>query len=1294
VTGSAETQRSPGLEELLSRVSADRDELFKRVSAVHVFHPTGIPGVTPRDVIALLGRDINVVPLEVNRTAWSLRDDVRIEWLERHSAASALDAARSIPDRPLTSTQKILERWLEGKPPAPDEEGLDLVAFKRVTSWLSRVSWAASQAERLKGATAIAVRRADLEAVGGTFFGRSTECKNLRELAEGNTAHRVAVLDAVGGMGKSALIARVELDLDAWKPGCNVMLVHLDFDDPDVSLRGIGLLAALTRQLAQRMPDIFSSLLPELESLERETFDVEAESVQVKGSDRERLDSLGLYLVDAAQSRLRTALADKRFQRLFLVLDTVERAMRDDPFATNRGVEWLWHVIEPFPASMMLAGRSVPVPQCVRTVAQPMKLGELELDDARDLLVDRGVPSETAVALAKSLPRRPLTMRLAARAVLETGLDVDDPSVRDAIQRALIDGYLHLRVLNHVDESLRPLVHPGFALRRFTSQLILEVLGDIVRPVITRPEEAQELFQRMRLVSELISEEGRDGELVIREEVRRELLGLMLHDRREDVTKVHARAAEVLGRATDEIDQRESAYHLRVLSGREDPDATESVERALEAWENDTARTIESLLNARQLDDAKRLLAQREERSAGSPLFVLEARLHRLLGNPERAEESVARALATRRNPTEEDPLRRVRAWAAASNPDVQLAEVDLARETAYKLERVEAQLASLNDLAAILSPRRDSEGRRALWSLEDEIASLFDSVADETLREDRGLLSGCAAHLHRAARLRRAVRLGVLDRIRDPNMGGLAVLLRTLPTGEGGVREWLGDIARVETRNVDPYPAKEVANALGRVPTSLAKAAEVLLDSRGDERTVETVRELIARDTGDTGVRSPAVRLAAMKELEEFLRLHQQELPLWFADGATLLSLSITDVDPDLIVAAADRTGAFDALFDVLFRSTPGSVGELSLIRSRLMRQPAFQHFPHEEIIKLHGALVASGRLDIVFKALEGSALEDVLRPSDGDPTGTAVFDLLDVLVIANETERLGTVVPLQQVLERVQIIDISPEANKLIAEMIDEMSERSTGFRGARVQPSELEAVQGKVTPPPDFVFPAATFLKGARALSAIASLRVPLVTGGRIGIDALGKQHVAATAWLVTDDLLLTTFHGLNTDKPDEADLHARASASVVNFEGPSTSSSTIAVHGLVAYDESLDFALLRVDRSEREPLRVSLDLAPPDTPVLLPHLRASDFAVSIGKVIGRAEDTLHHSSASYAGAGGAPLCLSDWGVIGIHRGWVWASHAGKYGQATSMTAILNKLARDTPQIVEEIRGSTSV
>ncbi|QRN92901.1 hypothetical protein JRI60_27205 [Archangium violaceum] len=415
--------------------------------------------------------------------------------------------------------------------------------------------------------------------------------------------------------------------------------------------------------------------------------------------------------------------------------------------------------------------------------AKSLPLIELDEDSARELLRLNGLTdSEVIHALVSQLGGNPLTLKLAADVALhqEVGRDgISGLKTRRlflfSAREAIIQGQLYRRILDHIhDPKVRKLAHPGLTVRRITPEIIEQVLAGPCGLSLEGPQQAAALFSALQREVSLVSPAA-DGSLHHRTDVRRIMLDALRAEMPVRVSEIHENAISYYAGKQDLASRAEELYHRLALGQPAelvDPRWMKGVEQfllnavdevpvhvrpylatrlglelskevrvqaGLADWEHGVRRRCEVLLQRGNTEHALSLLGERRERTAGSPLYEIEARALMAENRAQEALEVVEQGLASAMPAAGEStvPLLLLRAELASSSGELALADESLrdASRLGQRLERPDVELEALVRRAQLEAVSPEQWRERV-----DALGAFLSSVPDELLRENRRL--------------------------------------------------------------------------------------------------------------------------------------------------------------------------------------------------------------------------------------------------------------------------------------------------------------------------------------------------------------------------------------------------------------------------------------------------------------------------------------------------------------------------------------------------------------------------
>ena len=618
---------------------------------------------------------------------------------------------------------------------------------------------------------------------------------------------------------------------------------------------------------------------------------------------------------------------------LLVVLDSFEQAQyRNSPYLRR-----IWDILgvlqNHYPMVRLVVSGRAPVEELSinQRPASYRRVAEFDPDARIGFLRSYGVKDpEIATVLGAHFGGNPLSLKLAAKIANREKWDTqwlnDVPTRRLWLLRISdlqIQARLYDRLLGSLhDQNVARLAHPGLVLRRITPEIIREVLAEPCGVEVGDEARANALFEAFADHLDLVYLEE-DGALSHRPDVRRDMLPLVEESNprlAEEIERravaYHARQPTLVSRAEEiyhrlrlgepprsvderwepgvgrymawappEVPARAQAYLTAKLTGGSVPPDV-LAEAELAEWEQLTAREVQDLLEQTGSDEvakanaalALELMSERSGRSAGSPLYGLQAEALALVGQQELAERTVNEGISSIRDlrspstaavwDTLLDLLilgaRFLHDRGKERMADLQLAE---AENIAERLGRgVDALGTQLMRVGLQRAGDADAEGAQAVrkrasrrfLALDDaelrEKSMVVRSVAEELAGEDKEVL------------IRAIDLLGVAPS--DPReLDALAAHIGQLTASDAELAAWLQDYAA--RRGVRLHDAAGVRELLERLVSTgrLEELARALAAQSSPND--ETCRLLIAMLSGSpTGVdlRSESLARVALR--------------------------------------------------------------------------------------------------------------------------------------------------------------------------------------------------------------------------------------------------------------------------------------------------------------------------------------------------------------------------------------------------------------------------------------------
>ncbi|MFG2869454.1 trypsin-like peptidase domain-containing protein [Streptomyces sp. NPDC048338] len=1324
------------------------------------------PGQTA--VLALV--DDCTAPGGPSAPVWVLKPEVREEALRGlrgpQAALRALEANLGLlPEGPCPERTALA--LLSGTAPGLATQGVEeLSDTLQATLWLSRVPGTSGLPaiddvqHRLERARLLQPME---RLVRGTFHGRVRELDLLRAYLAlpAEPAEPPVLLHGVGGIGKSTLLARFLLDSLREEPA-GFPFAYIDFERPTLSVHEPAtVIAEAARQLGIQYPDhraAFDALADECEETaagqrgERTRID-EFAQLSATRATLGRDYSAGFHTrASAREQELASSVAELVSEAvrtpeggtappLLIAVDSFEEAQyRGSPVLARMWAIWT-ALRAAYPRLRFIVSGRAPIDHPAKVLApRTMELGELDEPAAVDLLMSCGVDDEAVARdLADRVGGHPLSLKLAAQTAVMLGAgseplgDLLDslPSRRrwfhHKVDQMLIQGTLYDRILKHIaEDDVRALVQAGLALRVITPELIGDVLAGPAGLRVETPQQARTLFGRLVARLDLMESAG-PGTVRHRADLRSIMLRLSDSARTDLMRAVDRSAVRHYAAREGPAARAEEIYHRLRLG--EDPRTVEprwepGVEGALagadrdmpprsaafllarigghvpdrimaeadqEDWERIAAREVEDLLTQGYVEPAVERLTERQPWTPCSRLHGLLVETLARSGRPAEARESAEQAVQ-----------RAAEAGCAETRLELLQLSARLAQD-AGDVADADRDLQEAEDLARSLGLPHESLGvlvaRSRLAALSDEGSAETDARLARTLR---GLPDEEVAR--RPALARAAAATASRS---DPELLEHTLRLVGLPADDEAVVDAL---ARwIDAAMTDEPQLRE---PLTRILDSAAGAPD------GGHPAAAT-----------GAVEAPVTQAAGGGRTRPGMSYADVEAALWEArrrgtlDSIAWRALMLRDRSGDLLVGVA---AAMDVAAPAGRPGVAGTAAEDSgqSARTRLWTQPppdsaegAVRSEPYlspEDVVRVRNA------------ALDAGLAESAVRPLlfDGTtPRFRASLPVLDSplrqmhsdLVTMNRVERLidGTV-PLEVWLRNAIAQTLEAGPLTVLQRALDDVARDAAGEPdvppGALPGESKEEIIFRDDTVPFEFLH------AGVLAGTAVARLKVPPYESGAPLQPAY--PH-AGTGWLIGPGLLITNHHVVNarTRTPGvrptvaEADLQlqVRNSRSRFDYGADDAETEEATAGALVAWDEALDYAILRLSAGlpPRPVLRVAtapllLTGTDPVAVNIIQHPGGQPKRVALRNnlVYQADEHDIRYFTDTRSGSSGSPVFTDDWTVVALHRGTRRVDEVDYQGRATAfvnvgtqMSAILAHLQGTRPELYEEIMSAQS-
>ncbi|MFD5322319.1 trypsin-like peptidase domain-containing protein [Streptomyces sp. NPDC127092] len=965
----------------------------------------------------------------------------------------------------------------------------------------------------------------------------------------------------------------------------------------------------------------------------------------------------------------------------------------------------------------------------------------------------------------------PLSLRLAARTAVSLGEDAESLGellhgvtsrrrLHSSVDQMLIQGTLYDRLLNHIaDPAVRALAQAGLALRVITPELVREVLAEPAGLAEPSVAEAGRLFGLLTSRLDLMESAG-PRTIRHRPDLRSIMLRLSDGARTDLMRAVDTRAVDWYAARDTVRDRAEEIYHrLRLgenprtvearwlpgveqhLAGAERDMAPRSAafllgrigghvpdhimaEADQEDWERITAREVEDLLTQGYVEAAAQRLAERRPWTPCSRLHALLVETLARSGRAEDARETAERAVDRAEEAgCAETRLELLQLSARLAQDAGDFADADRDLQEA---EDVAAGLGLPYESIGVLVARSRLAAAANVNSEETDarLARRLRGLPDEDLARQPALARAAAVSACRVdpPALARALRLVGLPEDDEAVVSALARWFDTAMADEPQLREPLARI--LESAAAGAPAAGAPAPGAPTTGTSTARAPAGDPGIGGGPAPAPGTPAA----SGHAPAHLPASGSAAAAasgvftppmppdRVEEALREARRHGTL---DSLAWRALTLDDRSGDLLVGVAAAVEAGSVLRDrgsgPGYGPVPGGTDLVGLTPPPDQAEAAWREEPYlssDELLGVENAAMEAGLADRALRRRLFTGIKDhfwmALLPQP-----TPFRQLQSDLRTMNRVERLMEgEVPLELWLRNAIGLAADLGAVAVFQRALDHVVRDAAGEPEL---PDELLLPEFKeeIVVRDDMV-PFEFLYEGFVAGAAVARVTVPPYESGQQLHPAY--PHVG-TGWLIAPGLLVTNHHVVNARNgigggrkrvaEEDLQLQVRNSRSRFDYGADQAETEEATASELVAWDEQLDYAILRLTTAQPERMVLRVATAPceargnaPQAVNIIQHPKGMPKRVALrNNLVYQADDkNLAYFTDTQGGSSGSPVFTDRWTVVALHRGARRVSDLDYQGRTTAvvnvgtqLSCILAHLRENRPELYEEIMAA---
>lgn len=296
------------------------------------------------------------------------------------------------------------------------------------------------------------------------------------------------------------------------------------------------------------------------------------------------------------------------------------------------------------------------------------------------------------------------------------------------------------------------------------------------------------------------------------------------------------------------------------------------------------------------------------------------------------------------------------------------------------------------------------------------------------------------------------------------------------------------------------------------------------------------------------------------------------------------------------------------------------------------------------------------------------------------------------------NDVERLTSgEVPLQIYLKTADSLFYgAPKQQAVIRRMLAIVSQRVAGSPPIDIAniPEIKEAIIYRDDTVP-FIFMSA----GLKTAQSVCKLLVPSLEIGQPRLLGNGDSKVYnGTGWLIAKDLLITNHHVINARSEGEAAagipdlrLQAAGTTAIFDFDDDAESGVEVAAISLEGWNETLDYAVVKLNQVDRKPIRLAAaklrDLTEPVAVNIIQHPggKSKRYGIRNNLVSASTDTDLRYFTDTESGSSGSPVLNDKWEAVALHRGATFTTNVQFQGKSTAYVNVGTHLA----SILEDVK-----
>ncbi len=384
------------------------------------------------------------------------------------------------------------------------------------------------------------------------------------------------LIQGIGGIGKSTLVAQFILEQNRNQNGKKLPFVYIDFDLPGFTIKEpLNILIESLQQLAIQYPEqktLFEQVRDTIAELIYNKSNRQVENGNFNKHQSSNSSTRG-FVYDSIEDVIHQYNYDLSAIKtpILIVFDSFEemqyRATRDE---LNGFFTFIKEISDKIPRIRpIFVGRSEIYERVEDIEFERIELKDFDKDSAMALLKKHGIEDEkVCLKIFENLGGNPLVLLLVADLLIKKPESINDlGKIKDKKLEYLVN-----RILGHIhNPEIRQIAVPGMLIRSITTEIIKEVLAEPCKLGKIDNKKAKAIFDELQKEVALISRSSGSDEIAFRQDLRIACEKMIWEEYPKEANAIQANAIAYYKKRKDENEAHQAEYYYHLLKKSETP---------------------------------------------------------------------------------------------------------------------------------------------------------------------------------------------------------------------------------------------------------------------------------------------------------------------------------------------------------------------------------------------------------------------------------------------------------------------------------------------------------------------------------------------------------------------------------------------------------------------------------------------------------------------------------------------------------------------------------------------------